>query len=156
MSYYDEENGKWTPLEGSVTAVESGDTILVTGQSSHFTSFAVTAATDTTPPTTPTSQSATDVKTGGKVTVAWTNPTDSDFSKIRIYRSTTEGSVGDALTTISSTTTTSYDDTSLTNGTKYYYVVRALDTSGNESTNTTQVRRSMVHVLAPIQTPSLP
>ena len=156
MSYYDEENGKWTPLEGSVTAVESGDTILVTGQSSHFTSFAVTAATDTTPPTAPTSQSATDVKTGGKVTVAWTNPTDSDFSKIRIYRSTTEGSVGDALTTISSTTTTSYDDTSLTNGTKYYYVVRALDTSGNESTNTTQVRRSMVHVLAPIQTPSLP
>lgn len=139
MSYYDEENGKWTPLEGSVTAVDSGVDVLVTGQSSHFTAFAVTAATDTTPPSAPTSQSVTDQGTSGKVKVAWTNPTDSDFAKIKVYRSTTSGTVGTAITTIDSKITTSYEDTGLTNGTKYYYVVRALDTSSNESTNTTQV-----------------
>jgi len=139
MSYYDEENGKWTPLDGSVTYVESGDDVLVTGQSSHFTTFAITAATDTTPPTAPASQTAIDQKTGGKIKVAWTNPADSDFASIKIYRSTTDGTVGSVITTISSTTTTSYENSGLTDGTKYYYVVKAVDTSGNESTNTTQV-----------------
>ena len=137
MSYYDEENGKWSPLEGSVTAVESGSQILVTGQSSHFTSFAVTAATDTTSPSAPTSITAT--SGNAKVTLAWTNPTTTDFTGIKIYRSTTAGTVGDLITTIAATTTTSYENTGLTNGAKYYYVVRSYDSSGNISTNTTQV-----------------
>lgn len=139
MSYYDEENGKWAPLEGSITYVESGDNVLVTGQSSHFTTFAVTAATDTTPPSAPTGIRADDVTTDGKIKVSWTNPTDSDFAKVKIYRSTTEGSVGSVVKTTDTATDTSYEDNGLTNGTKYYYVVRALDTSSNESTNTTQV-----------------
>ncbi|KKP88390.1 MAG: Fibronectin type III domain protein [Berkelbacteria bacterium GW2011_GWA2_35_9] len=139
MSYYDEENGKWAPLDGSITYIEDGDNVLVTGQSSHFTTFAVTAATDTTPPAAPASQSATDLKTGGKVKVSWTNPTDSDLASIKVYRSTTEGTVGSAIKTITSTTTTSYEDSGLTDGTKYYYVVKALDSSNNESSNTTQV-----------------
>lgn len=150
MSYYDKTNGKWTPLEGSVTGTLSdntgdGDTddakdlVLVTGNTDHFTTFAVTAATDTTAPSAPSDPSATDTKTGGAINLGWTNPSDSDFAKIKLYRSETEGTVGSALTTIDSKTTTSYADTGLTNGTKYFYVIRSLDASGNESTNTTQV-----------------
>ncbi|TSC97402.1 MAG: hypothetical protein CEN88_50 [Candidatus Berkelbacteria bacterium Licking1014_2] len=148
MSYYDETNGKWAPLEGSITYIEKdatgdGDTtdatdkILVTGQSSHFTVFALTAATDSIAPAAPTGISAT--AGAQKVTLSWTNPTDADFAGIKVYRSTTEGTVGDLVTTVSSATTTSYENTGLTNGTKYYYVVRSYDTSGNISTNTTQV-----------------
>ncbi|PIV25505.1 hypothetical protein CO101_01175 [Candidatus Berkelbacteria bacterium CG_4_9_14_3_um_filter_39_23] len=148
MSYYDEENGKWAPVEGSVTAIEKDqngdgdltdgtDQILVTGQTSHFTTFAVTAATDTIAPSAPTGITA----TAGteKITLGWTKPTDADFTGIKIYRSTTAGTVGDLVTTIASTTTASYENTGLTAGTKYYYVVRSYDSSGNISTNTTQV-----------------
>ncbi len=148
MSYYDEENGKWAPVEGSVTAIEKdfnedGDTtdatdqILVTGQTSHFTTFAVTAATDTIAPSAPTGITAT--AGAEKVTLSWTNPTDADFTGIKIYRSTTSGTVGDLVTTIASTTTASYENTGLTGGTKYYFVVRSYDSSGNISINTAQV-----------------
>ncbi|MEK9156300.1 MAG: fibronectin type III domain-containing protein [Patescibacteria group bacterium] len=148
MSYYDEENGKWAPLEGSVNYIErdansdgdltdATDEILVTGQSSHFTSFAVTAATDSTAPSAPTNIAAS--AGDSKVTLSWSNPTESDLAGIKIYRSTTEGTVGDLLTTISNTTTTSYENTGLTNGTKYYYVVKSYDSTGNISANTSQV-----------------
>jgi len=150
MSYYDTTKGKWTPLEGSVTKVgidqngdgdttDENDVIQVTGQSSHFTSFAVTAATDTIPPAAPTNIAASDVRTGGKVKLTWTNPTDSDFDKVKIYRSTTEGSLGTAVGTTTSASTTEYTDTGLTDGTKYYFTVKSVDTSSNESANTSQV-----------------
>ncbi|TSC92582.1 MAG: glycoside hydrolase [Candidatus Berkelbacteria bacterium Licking1014_7] len=148
MSYYDEENGKWAPLDGSVTAVgydangdgdttDGTDKILVTGQSSHFTTFAVTASTDTIPPSAPTGISAT--AGAQKITLAWTNPTESDLAGIKIYRSTTSGTVGDLVTTIANTTTTSYQNTGLTANTTYYYVVKSYDGAGNISTNITQV-----------------
>ncbi len=150
MSYYDETSGQWTALEGSVTGTlkdntgdgdtsDATDLVLVTANTNHFTAFAVTAAVDTTPPNAPTNVAAADAKSGGAVTLSWTNPTNSDFAKIRVYRSTTSGSTGSAVTTIDSKTTTSFTDTGLTDGTAYFYTVRALDTSGNESTNTAQV-----------------
>jgi hypothetical protein len=70
MSYYNEQNGAWTPLEGSVSAIEKDDTgdgdtddrkdkIYLTGSTFHFTTFAVTAAADTTAPSAPSNISAT-------------------------------------------------------------------------------------------------
>lgn len=146
MSYYDEENGKWTPLEGSVTAFlkdntgdgdtnDAKDLVMVTGNTDHFTSFAVVASTDTTPPAAPTNIAAS--RGNQSATLSWTNPTDGDFSSITIYRSTTAGTLGTAVHT--GVTGTSKQDTGLTNGTVYYYTVRAVDRSGNESTNTAQV-----------------
>jgi len=79
------------------------------------------------------------VRTGGKVKLTWTNPTDSDFDKVKIYRSTTEGSLGTAVGTTTSASTTEYTDTGLTDGTKYYFTVKSVDTSSNESANTSQV-----------------
>ena len=68
-----------------------------------------------------------------QVTLAWTAvPTASSY---KIYRSTTSGS-GYAL--LGTTTATSGTDTGLTNGTTYYYVVTAVNASG-ESANSAQV-----------------
>ncbi len=133
-AYYDETTSTWKDLE-NVTV--NADENTVTYQTNHFTKFALVSATDTTPPGTPTSVSATAGDT--KVTLTWSNPTDTDLAGIKIYRSMTAGTVGDLVTTISNTTTGTYEDAGLTNGTTYYYVVRAYDTSGNVSTNTTQV-----------------
>ncbi len=131
-AYYDESAGTWIEL-GSVTVNETEKT--VTFQTDHFTKFAVVGAADTTPPAAPTNQAAS--AGDSKVSLSWTNPTDADLNGINIYRSTTSGVLGTRVH--SSVTGTSKDDTDLTNGTAYYYTLRAVDKSNNESTNTTQI-----------------
>lgn len=133
---YNEATGVWDAVQQ--TAVDTTNNV-VSFTTNHLTDFAIVTSTDTTAPAAPTSITATDAKTDGAINLAWTNPTDTDFSKIRVYRSTTSGSIGSVIATTTISTTTSYSDTSLTNGTTYYYTVRALDTSDNESTNTDQV-----------------
>jgi hypothetical protein len=130
-SYYDETGGTWRNVG---TSAVNKDANTVTFTTDHFTQFALTAAADTTPPSAPTSVAV--AKSGsGSLTVTWTNPT-SDFSYAKVYRSTTSGSIGTVVA--NNQTGTSYVDTSLTNGTTYYYTVRAVDAAGNESINTTQ------------------
>lgn len=90
---------------------------------------------DTTPPGDVTNVTAT--VSPGKVVLGWTKPTASDFSSIRIYRSTVSGTRGSQIA--SSLTGTTYTDTSVTNGTTYYYTIHAVDTAGNENTSTTQI-----------------
>lgn len=90
---------------------------------------------DTTPPGPPTDIIVAPVKTG-TLNISWTNPTDPDFSHIHIYRSTVSGELGDLV--YDNVTGTFKQDTSLTIGTTYYYTLRSVDLSGNESTNTDQ------------------
>ena len=59
----------------------------------------------------------------------------SGATSYNVKRSTTNGG---PYTTIASPTTTNYTDTGLTNGTTYYYMVSAVNTSG-ESANSGQV-----------------
>ena len=92
---------------------------------------------DTTPPGAPTSVVATDLVTGGSVRLNWVNPTDADFAYTRIYRSTAAGTLGTRI--VDSLAGTTYTNTGLTDNTTYYYTVRAVDGSGNESVNTAQV-----------------
>ena len=92
---------------------------------------------DTTPPGAPTSVVATDLVTGGSVRLTWVNPTDADFAYTRIYRSTAAGTLGTRI--VDSLAGTTYTNTGLTDNTTYYYTVRAVDASGNESVNTAQV-----------------
>lgn len=134
--YYDADAGSWSKVQTSTAVYNSDGTVDVNFTTNHFTTFAVTTSTDTTAPAAPTSITAT-AKVNNAIGLAWTNPTDSDYASATIYRSTTAGELGTAVHT--GVTGTSKDDTDLTSGTTYYYTVRAVDSSGNESTNTTQV-----------------
>src|SRR5207248_2129848 len=69
----------------------------------------------------------------GQVGLSWS--ASSGASSYNVKRSTTNGG---PYTTVASPSTTSYTETGLTNGTTYYYVVSAVNTSG-ESSNSGQV-----------------
>ncbi|MBU3929904.1 fibronectin type III domain-containing protein [bacterium] len=92
---------------------------------------------DITPPSAPTGISVIKANypgDGGALELSWANLLDVDFSSVTIYRST---SGLESPSYIGSSTSTTYTDTSLENGTTYYYILRAVDFSLNESTNTT-------------------
>lgn len=72
------------------------------------------------------------------VALTWTAPADADLSGYRLYRSTTSPVVPSFATLVSSSVTgTSYTDTGLTNGTRYNYVLLAVDSAGNTSASAT-------------------
>lgn len=132
VGYYDDAAGTWKEVNNCTV---NDDTNTITCQIDHFTKFAILSTSDTTPPYAPTSITAT--AGASKVSLSWVNPTDADFASIKIYRSTTSGTLGDSVK--SGVTGTSAEDTGLTDGTTYYYTVKSVDKSGNESTNTAQV-----------------
>lgn len=71
----------------------------------------------------------------GTVSLIWTAP--SGATSYALLRSTTSGSGYVAVTNASNLTSTSFTDTGLSNGTTYYYVVRASN-SGGTSPNSNQ------------------
>ena len=76
---------------------------------------------------------------GGEIDIAWTPSTSLDATEQRLYRSVTStGPYSLVATTTSSTT--AYTDSGLTDGTTYYYVVRAFD-GATESPTPTRTRR---------------
>ncbi|NUP88896.1 MAG: family 10 glycosylhydrolase [Candidatus Sumerlaeia bacterium] len=93
-------------------------------------------AADTTPPAAPAGLSAT--AGDGVVDLDWSDNTEPDLAGYDVYRSTTSGSghtkINGALVTASS-----FSDTTVANGTSYFYFVRAVDTSSNESGNSAEV-----------------
>lgn len=64
------------------------------------------------------------------VSLNWADSADSDFGFYKVYQSTTAGG---PYTEIATTPTSDYEVTGLTNGTPYYFVITAVDSSGNES-----------------------
>lgn len=88
---------------------------------------------DTTPPSAPVDLSASG-RGPGKVSLNWDDNTEPDLSFYNIYRSTTSGSgyvlIGTAPGTIGDSW---YQDSTGSSGVTYYWVVTAVDTSGNES-----------------------
>ncbi len=64
------------------------------------------------------------------INVTWNANPEPDIVEYRVYRAT---SPGGTYTQVGTSTTTSYDDTTVTLGTTYYYVVSAF-AQGNEST----------------------
>lgn len=147
VAYYDTTAGTWQELTDCSTSGSTAVSTLaeltlnaesqksVTCQTNHFTKFALVAATDTIPPSAPTNVTAT--AGNEKVTLSWTNPTENDFSAVNVYRSTTSGQLGTKIA--SSVSGKTYESTGLTNDTTYYYTVRSIDKSSNESVNTAQV-----------------
>jgi predicted xylan-binding protein with Ca-dependent carbohydrate-binding module/lysyl oxidase/fibronectin type III domain protein len=85
---------------------------------------------DTTPPAAPTGLAA----TAGNATASltWNANGESDLAGYNVYRSTASGGPYTKLNS-SLLSTRSYSDSGLTNGTTYFYVIKAQDTSGNVS-----------------------
>ncbi len=94
--------------------------------------FITLALPDTTPP--PNVSDLTATPSDQKITLNWINPKASDFFGVRILRSTKffPISLSDGETIFDGNATT-FVDTGLTNGAKYYYTVFSYDSSGNFS-----------------------
>ncbi len=100
------------------------------------TEVSATVPADSSPPAAPSGVSA----TGGDIIVSlnWNDNSEVDINGYNVYRSTTSGGPytrqnGAPLSS------SDFNDTNVTNGTMYYYVVTAVDTSLNESANSSQV-----------------
>src|SRR5712691_11450667 len=152
-------NVRITPKTHANMPAPPGATYAVTATVTAFTSTnsqsgadtaSATVTIDNQSPANVTGASATAAPT--QVTVSWTNPGDADFSSLVVLRKTatvtdvpvegTTYSVGNTVGTstvryVSSSTT--FTDTSLTNGTTYYYRIFAKDTSGNYSATGVEV-----------------
>jgi fibronectin type 3 domain-containing protein len=66
-----------------------------------------------------------------QIQVQWTNPATTNFDHVNIYRSTSTMTLGSKVQTVASPGS-SWTDTSVFNGTTYYYTVRAADASDRE------------------------
>lgn len=115
---------------------------VVTAVDTNFNSSAdsiqvsATVPADSTPPAAPSGVSATAGDT--IVSLDWNNNSEVDINGYNVYRS---GTSGGPYTRLNDTPLTSsdYNDTDVTNGIIYYYAVTAVDTSLNESVNSSQV-----------------
>lgn len=72
------------------------------------------------------------------VTLDWDDNTEADFDGYNVYRSLSSGSGYEKINT-DLLTASSYTDGSVTTGTTYYYIVRAVNTEGEESQDSDEV-----------------
>lgn len=139
-SYVDTALTNGTKYFYVVSAVNSA------GESSNSAEVNATPAAPATPPAAPTSVQATAGNT--QVSLAWT--ASANATSYNVKRSTTSGG---PYTKISSPAGTSYADTGLTNGTKYFYVVSAVNSAG-ESANSAEVSATPVAPAGPPPAPT--
>ncbi|MEK7074600.1 MAG: carboxypeptidase regulatory-like domain-containing protein [Patescibacteria group bacterium] len=146
-SFFDEKTGTWVTIDDYT--IDKERNVIIT-RIKHLTRFAITAAADITPPSAPATVSA-QIPGAGKIKVIWKNPAK-DFDYAKIYRSLKEGEIG-IVRGASVRGEQFIDEEGISANNAYYYTVRAVDTAGNESINTTQVRilasGSSGRVLAP-------
>ena len=102
-----------------------------TGESANSAQVSATPGAPSVPPPAPTNLTA----TAGDTQVSLTWSASSGATSYNVKRS---GTSGGPYTQIAAPTSTSYTDTALTNGTTYYYVVSATNSTG-ESANSAQV-----------------
>ena len=131
-SYYDDSSGTWIEITNYTLDTQNH---MVIAKVNHLTRFAIVMPADATPPAAPTGMQAAALSAGG-IALSWTNPTQ-DFKFIRVYRSQSADVFGQLIK--NDITTASFTDAQTTAGATYYYVVRAVDPAGNESTNTQPV-----------------
>lgn len=93
---------------------------------------------DSTPPGSVTAVTAEARNKGARL--VWNNPTDPDLERVRVYVSTNPGQVGTPLPSeilIAPGSQGSLNIGDLANGTTYFFTLRPIDTSGNETKTTT-------------------
>lgn len=96
----------------------------------------LTSTKDSTAPAAPTNVAA--VATFKSIFLNWTNPTDADLAYVEVWRHTANDSANatkiSTVNAVGGTPGSFTDSSNLTNGTLYYYWLKAIDTSGNTST----------------------
>lgn len=90
---------------------------------------------DTTPPAAPTGLTAT--AGDAQVALDWSDNTEGDLAQYHVYRGTALGGPYTGLAVLAAGAS-QYTDSSVMNGTTYYYVVTASDASGNESAHSNE------------------
>jgi fibronectin type 3 domain-containing protein len=73
------------------------------------------------------------------ITLKWRKNTEADFLRYRVYRGTSPGPTSQADSTTGGISDTSKTFTGLTNGTRYYFKVTAIDSAGNQSAYSNEV-----------------
>ena len=126
-----EGNSNWTDDSGDGVK----EPLLDVSDSAVFDPATTGGGGDTSPPAAPTGLTAT--AGNGSVALDWANNSEGDLAGYNVYRSTTSGS-GYAKVNGALVGASAYSDTSVTNGTTYFYVVRAVDTSTLESGNSNE------------------
>ena len=101
--------------------------------------------TDLTPPAAPAALEAT--AGDGQVTLDWADNSEGDLASYSVKRATATG--GPYTTIATGVIVSAHTDTGVTNGTTYYYVVSAVDDSGNESANSSEVSATPTDSVAP-------
>ena len=111
------------------TNVENGKVSAEATKDQNYINNGGFIAKDTTAPAVPTNASA----TGGKnqIFLTWTNPTEIDFSLVKIYRNTSNSTSG--RTEIGTVKGTIFVDSGLPNNVTRYYWITSIDKVGNES-----------------------
>jgi hypothetical protein len=112
------------------------------GQSSNSAEVSATPAAPATPPAAPTGLQA----TGGNAQVSLTWTASTGATSYHVKRSTTSGS---GYAQIAAPTVANFTDTTVTNGTTYFYVVSALNAAG-ESANSAQATATPANVAADV------
>jgi pectate lyase len=144
-SYTDTGLSPNTSYTYTVRARNQTQTIF-TGAESSPASAMTPGENDTTPPAAPTGLAA----SAGDSTVGldWNDNNEVDLAGYNVYRSTTSGT-GYVKQNASLLGPSGYTDNSVTNGITYYYVVTAVDTSANESDNSTEASAAPQDLTAP-------
>jgi hypothetical protein len=93
---------------------------------------------DVTPPAAPENPGVTTPSERGRLVIGWNANTESDLAGYNVYRSATSGT-GYQLVGIVDASMISYVDHDLADGTTYYYVITAIDSSGHESPHSDEV-----------------
>ncbi len=114
-----------------------------TGESANSNEVSATPTAPATAPATPTGLQA----TGGNAQISLTWNASTGATSYHVKRSTTSG--GPFTSTLASPTATNYVDTTVTNGTAYFYVVSAVNAAG-ESANSSQVTATPVAATADV------
>ena len=102
-------------------------------------------AADTTPPAAPRGFDANGGSTAYEMVLTWTNPADTDLDHINVYFSTNAGYYQPqvfATVAASPNTKGTYTISNLSSTTTYYLYLAAVDTSGNISAYTTELKRT--------------
>jgi fibronectin type 3 domain-containing protein len=101
-------------------------------------------------PNAPIGMTATDhlADEGGAIDLSWVPSTSVDVVEQRLYRSTTSGGPYSPIATFTNNTTATHTDSGLTNGTRYFYVIRAFDGT-NESVNSNEAQATPIDNIAP-------